>query len=75
MVTKILRSLPSRYNYIVVEIIEAKDVTTITLEELSSSLQIHEAKMNQTETTEAALFQVKSEGTTAKYEEETPGFS
>lgn len=38
VVTKVLRSLIPKYNYIVIAITEAKDLTKITLNELSSSL-------------------------------------
>lgn len=62
IVTKVLRSLHLKYNYVVIAITEAKDLTKITLDELSSSQQTHEGQMNYTEVNDDDVFQVKERG-------------
>ncbi|XP_039115501.1 uncharacterized protein LOC120250763 [Dioscorea cayenensis subsp. rotundata] len=46
VVSKILRSLTPRFSLVVHSIIEAKDLTTLTVEQLSSSLKNHESILN-----------------------------
>ncbi|XP_015158842.1 uncharacterized protein [Solanum tuberosum] len=46
IVEKILRSLTSKYNYVVCSIEESKDIDELSLDELQSSLLVHEQKMN-----------------------------
>ncbi|MCI06901.1 retrovirus-related Pol polyprotein from transposon TNT 1-94, partial [Trifolium medium] len=45
VVEKILRSLTSRFNYVVCSIEESNDVTTLTIDELQSSLIVQEQRM------------------------------
>ncbi|GAU13002.1 hypothetical protein TSUD_173010 [Trifolium subterraneum] len=45
IVEKILRSMTSRFEYVVCSIEEAHDVTTMSIDELQSSLLVHEGRM------------------------------
>ncbi|PNY03164.1 retrovirus-related Pol polyprotein from transposon TNT 1-94 [Trifolium pratense] len=45
IVDKILRSMPEKFNYVTCSIEESNDVTTMSLDELQSSLIVHEQKM------------------------------
>ena len=44
VVEKILRSLDEKFNYIVCSIEESKDIDALTIDELQSSLIVHEHK-------------------------------
>lgn len=46
VVEKILRTLTEKYNYVVVSIEESKDIDSLTIDELQSSLVVHEQKFN-----------------------------
>ena len=46
VVAKVLRSLTPHFDHVVATIEESEDLTSLTIEELSSSLQAHEARMN-----------------------------
>jgi len=48
-VSKILRSLPARWRPIVTAIKEAKDLNTLSVEDLVSSLKVHEIGLNEHE--------------------------
>lgn len=46
IVEKILRSLPHKYDNLVMTIEEAKDLTILTMDELMGTLQTHEHRIN-----------------------------
>ncbi|KAH0707987.1 hypothetical protein KY289_013063 [Solanum tuberosum] len=46
IVEKILQSLTSKYNYVVCSIEESKDIDELSVDEVQSSLLVHEQKMN-----------------------------
>jgi len=48
-VSKILRSLPARWRPKVIAIEEAKDLNTLSVEDLVSSLKVHELSLNEHE--------------------------
>ncbi|KAJ7980886.1 Retrovirus-related Pol polyprotein from transposon TNT 1-94 [Quillaja saponaria] len=52
IVEKILRSLTAKYDYVVCLIEESKDIDALSLDELQSSLLVHEQKMNRSSTIE-----------------------
>jgi len=45
IVEKILRSMTTKFNYVVCSIEESNDVTTLLVDELQSSLMVHEQRM------------------------------
>ena len=49
VVEKILRTLSEKFMYVVVSIEESKDIETVTLDELQSSLVVHEQKFKKSE--------------------------
>lgn len=49
IIEKVLRSMTTRYNYIVTAIEESHDLDEMTLDELQNSLQIHEQKVKKQE--------------------------
>jgi hypothetical protein len=49
IVEKVLRSMTSKCNYVVCSIEESNDVTTLTIDELQSSLLVHEQRMKGTQ--------------------------
>ncbi|MCI08289.1 retrovirus-related Pol polyprotein from transposon TNT 1-94, partial [Trifolium medium] len=55
IVEKILRSLTSRFNYVVCSIEESNDVTTMTVDELQRSLLVHEQRMKSQKDEEQVL--------------------
>ena len=59
LVKKTLRSFPKRFTYKVVAIKEAKDVSTMKLDELMRSLQTFELNLNQNKKEKIIAFQTK----------------
>lgn len=55
VVEKILRSLTDKFNYIVCAIEESKDIDVMSIDELQSSLIVHEQKFNRHNKDEQAL--------------------
>lgn len=52
IVEKVLRSMTSRFNYVVCSIEESNDVTALSIDELQSSLLVHEQRMGVVEVQE-----------------------
>jgi hypothetical protein len=46
VVEKVLRSLPKKFEMVVIALLESKDLTKFSIEELIGSLLSHEARMN-----------------------------
>ena len=61
VVEKILRSLTEKFNYVVCSIEELKDIDVLTIDELKSSLIVHEQKFQRRNGEEQSL-KVTSEG-------------
>ncbi|KAA8532168.1 hypothetical protein F0562_006691 [Nyssa sinensis] len=55
IVEKILRSMTPKFNFVVCSIEEANDIEELSIDELQSSLLVHEKKINQQEKEEQAL--------------------
>lgn len=55
VVEKILRSMSSKFDYVVSSIEESKDIDTLSIDALQSSLLVHEQRMNSTLMEEQAL--------------------
>lgn len=55
VVEKILRSLTDKFNYVVCSIEESKDIDAMSIDELQSSLIVHEQKFNRHSNEEQAL--------------------
>nr|KYP66582.1 Retrovirus-related Pol polyprotein from transposon TNT 1-94 [Cajanus cajan] len=55
IVEKILRTLTEKFNYVVVSIEESKDIDTLSVDELQSSLVVHEQKFIKPNREEQAL--------------------
>ncbi|GKF43957.1 hypothetical protein Tco_0130509 [Tanacetum coccineum] len=62
IVEKILRTLMKKFNYIVVSIEESKDITTLTIDELQSSIIVHEQKFRKKVKEEELVLKVTQEG-------------
>ncbi|KAI9196576.1 hypothetical protein LWI28_025118 [Acer negundo] len=62
VVQKILQSMMAKFNYIVCSIEESKDIDTLSIDELQSSLLVHEQKINQHDKEEQALQAIIPQG-------------
>ncbi|GAU46070.1 hypothetical protein TSUD_180060 [Trifolium subterraneum] len=63
VVEKILRSIPSRFNYVVCSIKEANDINTLTIDGLQSSLLVHKGRMkNQKDQSDEQALKVAAGG-------------
>jgi hypothetical protein len=52
IVEKILRSLAPKFDYVICSIEESKDIDALLIDELQSSLLVHEQKMNRSSNTD-----------------------
>jgi len=66
IIEKIMRTLSSRFDFIVVAIQESKDVKTMKIEELHSSLEAHELMVSK-RSSERSLQQALKAQTRKKY--------
>ena len=55
IIEKILRSMTIKFNFVIYSIEESKDIDALSIDELQSSLLIHEQKINQQEKKEQIL--------------------
>ena len=55
IIEKILRSMTPKFNFVVCSIEEANDIKELSIDELQSSLLVHEQKFNQQELEEQEL--------------------
>ena len=55
IIKKILRSMTTKFNYVVCSIEESKDIDNMSIDELKSYLLVHEQKMNRKDKEEQAL--------------------
>ncbi|XP_052724868.1 uncharacterized protein LOC108347250 isoform X1 [Vigna angularis] len=55
VVSKILRSLTSKFNYVVCSIEESNDLNTLSMDELHGSLLVHEQRMEDSQPNEQVL--------------------
>ncbi|XP_075634654.1 uncharacterized protein LOC142607088 [Castanea sativa] len=62
IIEKILRSMTTKFNYVVCSIKESKDTDSMSIDELQSSLLVHEQKMNRQDKEEQALQALASKG-------------
>jgi hypothetical protein len=60
IVEKVLRSLPEKFNMVVVAIKESKDLTMFTIDQLMGSLLSHEARLQRENTSLESSFQMKA---------------
>jgi hypothetical protein len=60
IVEKVLRSLPEKFNMVIVAIEELKDLTTFTIDQLLGSLLSHEARLQRENTSLESSFQMQA---------------
>ncbi|XP_028067664.1 uncharacterized protein LOC114270389 [Camellia sinensis] len=60
IVERILRSLAAKYDYVICSIEESKDIDKFPLDELQSSLLVHEQKMNRSSTIDEQALKVST---------------
>ncbi|XP_029130246.1 uncharacterized protein LOC114916860 [Cajanus cajan] len=66
VVSKILRSLTSKFNYVVCSIEEANDLSTLSLDELHGSLLVHEQRMQDSQPSKEQVLQVTQDDRTSR---------
>ena len=69
IVEKILRTLTERFNYIVCSMEESKDIDSLSMDELQSSLLVHEQKFGKSDVEDQALKVIGGERSIAKEED------
>ena len=62
IIEKILRSMTTKFNYVICSIEESKDTNSMSIDELQSSLLVHEQKMNRQDKEKQALQASASKG-------------
>lgn len=67
VIEKILRSMTFRYDYVVCSIEESHDLDTMTVDELQSSLLVHEQRMNGHNSPEEQVLNVAQDKTSASH--------
>ena len=73
VVGKVLRNMGPKYNHVVATIKESKDLTKLSLDELSGSLQAHESRLiSHVEKVEEKSFHVKGEASLTRKAEKFP---
>ncbi|KAH7851348.1 hypothetical protein Vadar_010314 [Vaccinium darrowii] len=55
IVEKILRSMTTKFNFVICSIEESKEIDTLSIDELQNSLLVHEQKITQQDQEEQAL--------------------
>jgi len=73
IIEKILKSMTLKFNYVVCSIEESNDLSIMTIEELQSSLLVHEQRMQGQKEEEDALNIINSERSGGRYEHRVEG--
>lgn len=73
VVGKVLRSMGTKYNHVVIAIEESRDITKLTLDDITSSLQAHESRLiSQVNQVEEKVLLVKGQFSTMKEGDRAP---